>query len=168
MLHIYTGTGKGKTTAAAGLAIRAAGWGRQVVFTQFLKGTPSGEIRSLRTLGVRVLRDESTGKFLYQMNDEEKAAFRSTQERLFCQAWDEASGAGLLVLDEIGDAVATGMIEEKLLREKIAAAPKELEIVLTGRGFSDALLAAADYISEIKCLRHPYERGISARKGIEF
>ena len=168
MLHIYTGTGKGKTTAAVGLCARAAGWGRRIVFAQFLKGADTGEVKSLASLGARVVRDGSSKKFIFQMTPAEKEAYRITQNDVFRTACAAARDADLLVLDEAGDAIDTGMLAQADVLAFLRDRPAGLEVVLTGRGFSEALLGMADYLSVIENVRHPYDKKVAARKGIEF
>lgn len=171
LIHIYCGAGKGKTTASIGLIARAAGHGRRVLLVQFLKDGHSGEIDSLRMLpGVQVLAGQVTTKFTYQMDVEEQLATRSLHESFFQQAADQAHAGlvDLLVLDEVLGAINTGLLQNEEVLDFLRSKPSELEVVLTGRDPSSQLLELADYISEIHCVRHPYQRGICAREGIEY
>lgn len=173
MIHIYHGEGKGKTSAAVGLALRALGAGWKVCVVQFLKGTVSGEIEILRTLpGVTVLRDHNLGKFSFQMTEEERAAARRAHDANLQQALELArqGDVQLLVLDEIFAALSTGLIDAGLVRRTadLAAEQGTPELVLTGRNPPEFLLEQADYITEMKCQRHPYQKGVAARKGVEF
>lgn len=171
LIHIYCGAGKGKTTASIGLIARAAGHGRRVLLVQFLKDGHSGEIDSLRLLpGVQVLAGQVTTRFTYQMDAEEKLATRSLHESFFQQAADQAHAGSvdLLVLDEVLGAINTGLLQHEEVLDFLRSKPSELEVVLTGRDPSSQLLELADYISEIHCVRHPYQRGICAREGIEY
>ena len=138
LLHLYYGDGKGKTTAAMGLALRALGSGKKVVIVQFLKGGKSGEIPLLEQLGATVYRGKAGQKFVFQMNDAEKAATRALQDRNLTVAM--AQEADLLVL----------------------------ECVPTAQAAPQWMLDAADYVTEMKCIRHPYQKGIAARKGVEY
>ncbi len=168
LIHIYCGDGKGKTTAAIGLAVRAAGHGLRVVIVQFLKSSPTGELAVLGRLPeVTVIRSQEQLGFTFRMNEEQKRHAAVIQQQLLQQAREAMQRADLLILDEVMAAINAGMIESKevaaLLREK----PQELEVVLTGRNPPEELLQLADYVSEIKKVRHPFDRGIAARDGIE-
>lgn len=171
LLHIYTGEGKGKTTTAAGLAARAAGHGIPVVFLQFLKGGPSGEIESFARLpGITVLRGKAGQKFVSAMSPEERRETRALQDANLrrAAALARAGRCGLLVLDEVMAALRYGLVDEGLLRELLADPPAGVELVLTGRDAPGWLLEQADYVTEMRKIRHPYDRGITAREGIEY
>lgn len=169
LIHLYTGDGKGKTTAAAGLAARAAGYGRRVVFTQFLKGRRSGETSSLEQLGIRVVRSDRDFGFVWDMDDEEKRAFRDEQMRLLEETRRIiADKADLLALDEALGALETGLLDEQELSRFIAQKPEGLELVLTGRNAPEWLVEKADYVTEMKKIKHPFDLGVSARKSIEY
>lgn len=168
LIHIYCGDGKGKTTAAMGLALRAAGRGLPVVAAQFLKDGTSGECQMLRQLpGVTMLAANPCGKFSFQMCQAEREQTADCLARLFREAVAKAQSPGLLVLDEVCGALSCGFLQEgeviRFLREKPAA----LEVVMTGRKPSPSLCETADYISEIMKRRHPYDKGVPAREGIE-
>lgn len=170
LVHLYCGNGKGKTTAAVGLAVRHSGRGGKVVFAQFLKDGTSGECRVLAKLGVTVLAANPVGKFSFRMSEEEKAETAAALGRTF----DAATGfavrerATLLVLDEVCAAVNCGFLPEKTLTEFLESRPDSLEVVLTGRDPSENLQVHADYITEMKKRRHPFDEGVAAREGIEF
>lgn len=168
-VHIYTGNGKGKTTAAVGLAVRARGAGRQVLIAQFLKGTPTAELEPLASLGIAVLRTEAVQKFTFQMNEEEKARCRADCIELLGRVHTSVVDGccGLLVLDEVLDAIRCGMVEEASLLALLDDRG-EAEVVLTGRGPSQALLDRADYVTLMTAQKHPYEQGLPARRGIEY
>ncbi len=169
LVQVYTGDGKGKTTAAVGLAVRAAGAGLKVLFLQFVKGGErSSELAMLERLGVRVERPAraSTGLLGGGPTDEDR---RAAAEALAVAEDAIASGAyDLVVLDEACVAAAAGLVDESRLLDAIAARPVHVEVVLTGRGASEAILEAADLVTEMRSHKHPYERGVPARKGIEF
>lgn len=169
LIHIYCGDGKGKTTASAGLAVRARGNGLNVLLTQFLKSGTSGELEPLRSLGVEVISGSYSQKFVFMMNDEEKAATRHHCEMQFREATARSrEGIDLLILDEVMGAIATGMLEEKEIIDFLETKPPNLEVVLTGRDPSQALIDLADYVSEVVMRKHPYETsGITGRVGIE-
>ena len=166
LLHLYWGDGKGKTTAAMGLALRALGSGKKVVIVQFLKGGKSGEIPLLEQRGATVYRGKAGQKFVFQMNDAEKAATRDLQDRNLTVAM--AQEADLLVLDEAGSAWELDMVDKDLLRRAVLQRPAGQECVLTAHAAPQWMLDAADYSTEMKCHRHPYQKGIKARKGIEY
>ena len=171
LTHIYYGDGKGKTTAAFGLALRCAGHGKRVVIAQFLKGTPTGEVTALEALpGVTVLRPRNAlTKFTFQMNEEEKRQTAQDCQDLFRQAAElsRAEEARLLVLDEVIDTCDEFLSSSELCRF-LSEKPPTLEVVLTGHFLPENLAAKADYISHIVKEKHPYDHGISARKDIEF
>lgn len=166
LLHLYYGDGKGKTTAAMGLALRALGSGKKVVVLQFLKGGQSGEIPLLEQLGAKIYRGKAGQKFVFQMNEAEKAATRDLQNRNLAAAMTE--DANLLVLDEAGSAWELDMVDKALLQKAVLARPAAQECVLTAHAAPRWMLDAADYVTEMKCCRHPYQKGIAARKGIEY
>ena len=169
LIHIYCGDGKGKTTAAAGLAVRAAGAGRKVLFVQFFKDGTSSEIEPLRRLGIEVRVITENLGFIWNMDDEELARAKRAYTDLLLNAEKEAAdGYGLLVLDEIISAVNCGIVPERELLDFLVCRPENLEIVLTGRNPSPALSDAADYITEMRKIRHPYDEGVMGRKGIEY
>lgn len=166
LVHLYWGDGKGKTTAAMGLALRALGTGRKVVIVQLLKGGQSGEISLLRSLGAQIFRGKAGMKFTFQMSEEEKAETRALQTEHLRQAL--ACGADLLVLDEACAAWQTELVDRALLQKAVLEKPAAREVVLTGRQPPEWMLEAADYVTEMRCRRHPFERGIPAREGVEF
>ena len=169
LIHLYCGDGKGKTTAALGLALRAAGAGKQVVFTQFFKDGSSSEMEPLAALtGVRVFHADTVRGFYRNMTPSQREQAGKDYTALFRQVTQAAREADLLILDEIVSACNRGVVPEKLVTDFLREKPDRLEVVLTGRNPSFALLELADYVTEMRKLRHPFDRGIGARKGIEF
>lgn len=171
LLHLYCGEGKGKTTAAAGLALRTAAAGGKVVFAQFMKGRESGETEMLaRIAGVEVLRSPRDFPFYGQMSGREKEELRGIHNRILEELARRVStgDCGLAVLDEITYPCAFNLIDTEKLKSFLKSARGRTEVVCTGRNPADFLLEEADYITEMKCIRHPFEKGISARKGIEY
>lgn len=168
LIHIYTGEGKGKTTAAFGLAMRASGRGKKVLWTSFLKDFDSGEF--LHALPFEVVHGQPVHKFWFTMTDEEKAAVRAEHtdrlRSLFARCAAEA--VDLLVLDETLGSLAVGALCEDDVLSLLRSRPESLEVVLTGRSPSPELAEMADYISEIVPRKHPFDRGIPSREGIEF
>ena len=169
MLHIYCGDGKGKTTAAAGLCLRMAGRGKRAVFAQFLKSADSGERAALSLLpGVVLTPVPEEVKFVFAMSEDERAEASVWQRDILCRAFDLAGGADLLVLDELSGALSTGMIPQEEVLGRLDALPEATEVVITGRNPPQALLDRADYITEMRKIRHPYDAGAGAREGIEY
>jgi cob(I)alamin adenosyltransferase len=144
LIHVYTGDGKGKTTAALGLALRAAGCGKRIVIVQFFKGRDSGELRSLESIpNVTVLRLEK----------------------------DELAMAGacdMLIQDEIISAYDYHAVDRERLEKFLEHKPEVVELVLTGRDAPPKFLERADYVTEMRKRKHPFDQGITAREGIEF
>ena len=168
LIHIYCGDGKGKTTCAFGLALRCAGTGARVRIAQFLKGGPTGEVEAMRHLpNVEILRAKQGTKFTFQMDEAEREQAKRDHMALLDSAFSDTEGLRMLVLDEIMAACSSGMVEEAHLLELIGNRPAQLELVMTGRNPSPQLLALADYVTEMKKVRHPYDRGIGARNGLE-
>ena len=168
LIHLYCGDGKGKTTAAVGLAVRAAGAGKQVIFTQFFKDGSSSEVESLKRLGIRTIHAQTVKGFYHAMTPEQREQARKDYTALFRQVTDAAKNADLLILDEIVSACNRGVVPETLVTDFLRNKPCHLEVVLTGRDPPPALMELADYITEMRKLRHPFDRGVAARKGIEF
>ena len=168
LIHIYTGDGKGKTTAAIGLCVRAVGAGRRVLFAQFLKGWTTGEIEPLKTLGVHVVRSAQVLKFIPEMNETELEDCRRGQSAILDEVESCMSAFDFIILDEALGALSTGIVSLEAIRAIIKKKPESAELVLTGRNAPEQLVELADYVSEIKAVKHPYDRGISARRGIEF
>ena len=169
MLHIYCGDGKGKTTCAMGLAARSAGHGRRVVIAQFLKSGNSGERVTLGALpNVTCLPVPETMKFVFTMNEQEKAETRAQMTGDFLHAAELAKEADLLVLDELCSAISTGMVSLEEVLAFLDDCPEGLEVVITGRDPAPELQERADYITEMRKIKHPFDRGVSAREAIEW
>lgn len=170
LIHIYCGDGKGKTTAAVGLAVRCAGRGNKVLLVQFLKSRDSGELYSLAKLpDIEVMRGKESKKFTFQMNEEEKHALLIEHNKMFEQvlAKIKNDGYSLLILDEVIGALNAKVFEMPKLIEFLRHKPENLEVVLTGRNPAPELVEIADYVSEIRKVKHPMDKGIMAREGIE-
>lgn len=173
LVHIYTGDGKGKTTAAAGLAARAAGHGFKVLFVQFFKedSAPSGEKEFFRRegSGVEVLRSNCRHP-MFTGGATDLAFVKKSVLDTYALARKKASDGGvdLLVLDEVMSAVNGGWISLDDLLGFLDSRPSGLEVVLTGRNAPVELVSAADYVTEMLKIKHPYDAGVPARKGIDF
>lgn len=166
LIHLYYGDGKGKTTAAMGLALRAIYAGKKVVILQFLKGRASGEISLLEQLGAKIYRGKYSSVFVSQMNDAEKAETRELHMRNLQAAAEE--NADVLILDEICAVWQLDMAERTRLQEIVLQKPIGQELIMTGRKPAAWMIAAADYCTEMKCHKHPFQKGIAAREGVEF
>ena len=165
MLHLYWGNGKGKTTAAMGLALRALGHGRKVVIVQFLKDGTSGEIAPLRAAGAVVYACPNA-KFTWLMGENDKAQARAAAADALTKALAEPFD--LLVLDEACAALKSNILDETLLRKAAAFAQNGREVVITGRDPAPWLAEAADYSTEMRAHKHPYTQGVAAREGVEY
>jgi len=168
-VQIYCGTGKGKTTAAVGQAIRAAGSGYRVSFVQFLKpGSGSGEISILANTPGIAYHAFGTGLFLSRdtISEEDLQIARSGME--FIRDVVSKRSADMLVLDEIGDVLCLGLLTDGELLDAIAGGNGWLDMVLTGRVFPESLIEAADLVTRMDEVRHHYGNGVGARRGIEF
>lgn len=191
-VHLYYGEGKGKTTAAVGLAVRAFGAGYEVFMIQFLKDGNSSEINVLRDrLKITVLAEKKPSHMSFAMTAKEKEETILCHDRIWNKAMDwsakrpqtqdgnmsgKPSGfenfpeftGRILILDEIIGAVEAGLFPEDELLSFLDERPNDLEVVLTGRNPSPEVLKRADYCSRILCAGHPFDKGTAARKGIEF
>ncbi len=183
MIELYLGKGKGKTTAAAGLAIRAAGHGIPVIFAQFLKDGSSGEVLSMKHIPeITYLRTEHFFGFMKNMSPEQRQTVKKENEEQLkkiselIRSVTEHSGKKtaesdiilLVVLDELLTAVDGGLLSSDSLELFLDQVPGSAEIILTGRSAAGRIISRADYISEISPAKHPYEKGISARRGVEY
>ena len=167
MIHIYCGDGKGKTTAAMGLALRMAGRGKRVVIAQFLKSEDSGERRALEQLpGVKLLSLPQELPFTFEMTRQQREQERMRYGQMLKELEECAPEADLLVLDEVCDAVDAGLADQRQVLALLER-PTE-EVVLTGREPTPELLARADYVTRMVKQRHPFDSGVSARLGIEW
>lgn len=171
LIHVYHGDGKGKTTAAVGLGVRASGCGKRVIFSQFMKGQETGEIEALGHLpNVTVLRSQKDFPFYSQMSDEQKQEITDIHNDILDKLAEIVASkqAELIIMDEITYPYNWELINRDRFLQLMEACKGNVELVLTGRNPDDIMLDKADYITEMRCLRHPYEKGIKARKGIEF
>ena len=171
-VHIYTGEGKGKTTAAIGLAVRAAGQGLKVLFVQFFKldDASSGEKEILKKLpGIELLRSnvrhpiftkEKTNKELLKQSIGE--TFETVKKKI------ASDGINLLVLDEINSVLTGGWLDIDDMIDFLENRPEGLEVVLTGRDAPVELVKMADYVTEMLKIKHPFDSDVKARKGIEY
>ena len=168
-IHVYYGDGKGKTTAAMGLVLRAAGSGLDVLMFQFLKDNSSSERVILEQIpNVTCLPGKDRVKFVSKTNADEIARLKHYNNKALDEIIKFCGPFDVLVLDEILCAVQLGVLSEEKLVEYLEHKPRGLEIVLTGHVVSDKELELADYVTEIRKVKHPYDQGITAREGIEY
>lgn len=170
-VHIYCGDGKGKTTAAIGLSVRAAGCGKKVLITRFLKTDHSGEVKTLGDIsGISVTPCERSFGFFTKMTEEQKKEAAIYYSQLLTSTLIKAVDGeyDLLVMDEIMAVCNYGLVNEEEVSKFLVGRPEGLEVVLTGRNPSQTFIDMADYVSEIKKVKHPYDQGLNARRGIEY
>ncbi len=166
LLLVHTGDGKGKTTSAFGVALRAAGQDMRVHVVQFIKGSrEAGEVTALKRLGVPV---ERAGEgFTWEVRSDERqrelAAYGMERARVAV-----AGGLDVLVLDEVNIALAKGFLPLEPFLLWLGSLPEELHVLCTGRGAPDALVDAADLVTEHTLVKHPFQQGIRAQRGVEF
>lgn len=169
VIHVYCGDGKGKTTAAIGLAVRAAGSGKRVLVLQFLKDGRSSEFCALeRVENIEVVPQTRFFGFTWNMTDREREEAGEYYAGLLESAIARAPDFDMLVLDEAMGACANGMIDEERLLDFLRSGPDGLEVVMTGRSPSRAVVDVADYVTEMRKIKHPFDSGIGARLGIEY
>lgn len=171
LVHVYTGDGKGKTTAALGVALRALGWGARVCVVQFIKGySEIGEGKFAAELGERfVLKqfaaDEGRGITVDKVMRRREAA----EAALVCAEETLAGGAyDLVILDEINNAMHHGLVDKQRVIDMLDAKPERVEVILTGRNAPDDIIARADYVTEMRMVKHPFQAGKGARAGIDY
>ncbi|MBN2272903.1 MAG: cob(I)yrinic acid a,c-diamide adenosyltransferase [Bacteroidales bacterium] len=167
-IHLYTGNGKGKTTAAFGLALRAVGAGKRVFFAQFVKGKPYSEIEAVNSfLPAITIKQYGLGCFIYNKptHNDIEAARNGLKEisRII-----EEGDFDMVILDEACIAVFYNLFTEDELMQLLNKKPESMEIIITGRYASSGLYEKADLVTEMKEVKHYYKQGVEARKGIEF
>lgn len=168
-VQVYTGSGKGKTTASLGLAVRAAGHGLSTVIIQFMKGwIDYGELAGVRMLAPYVVIHQAGRDTFVNREDPDPE-----DVRLALEGWKLASGiisgrkADIVVLDEINCAMDFGLLPVGEVLEAIKGKPDGMELVLTGRGAPPEIIEAADLVTEMREIRHYYAKGVDARVGVE-
>ncbi len=195
LVHVYTGTGKGKTTSSLGLALRAVGHNLKACMIQFLKSGDTGELFAVEKYvpnikiiqcGREALDEKQLKIFGFEKEQEKQHENKLTEDEVYVFLPDEEEKEAcrrglelakrvvmsgefdLVILDEINCTLDKKLIEVREVLELIKQKPRHVELVLTGRGAPQELMDVADYVSEIKRVKHPYDRGILARKGIEY
>lgn len=172
LVIVYTGDGKGKTTAALGLCIRAAGYDKKVCIVQFIKGSwKYGEIEGIKKLASNVELHRKGLGFVGIMDDklDKSEHVRAAGEALKFAGEQMLSGRyEIMILDEINVAVKLGLIEVEDVLKLIDKKPDELDLVLTGRNAAEKIIDRADLVTEMREIKHPFQKGVKAKKGIDF
>jgi len=185
LIHVLTGDGNGKTTSAIGIAVRAAGRGLKVAFIQFLKGGLSGELASMRKLGItvvsgtkhcpnssehsRVLAEKGAVLFCkdcFVINEKDKLL--TAQAFATAEKFSSSGEYQLVVLDEIFWAMLEKLVEEEQLLRLISGKHQSCELVLTGRGATQEIENASDYVTYVNKIKHPFDKGILSRSGVDY
>ena len=170
-IHIYEGDGKGKTTAAVGLAVRCAGSGQKVLFTQFLKGNTTSELKAMEYIpNLMIYQHQKEFGFTFQMDTYEKKDAKIYYRNYFREViyYAKRENVRLLVLDELLDVYNLDMVDKDEVLQFLRVRPESMEVVLTGRKPATELIQLADYVSQIRKIKHPYDWGLAAREGIEM
>jgi cob(I)alamin adenosyltransferase len=171
-VQIYTGNGKGKTTAAVGLAVRAAGNEYNVFMVQFLKGGKTGELESAKKMSpfFNIFRFEKKRGFFWTLNVEEKNELKEEVQKgyEFCMEALKEGKCDILIMDEVMGALNNQLISEEQLLELIDNKPDNIELVLTGRDVPKAIIDKANLVTEMKDIKHYFNEGVPSREGIEF
>lgn len=171
-IQIYTGDGKGKTTAAVGLATRAAGNEYMVTMVQFLKGGATGELHSAKRLHpyFNIYRFEKPRGFFWTLNEEQKAELKEEIQEAynFCLKQLEDKSCDILIMDEVMGALSNKLLTEEQILHLMDKKPEDIELVMTGRNVPERIIEKANLVTEMKDIKHYFNEGVPARKGIEF
>jgi cob(I)alamin adenosyltransferase len=171
-VQVYTGNGKGKTTAAIGQAIRSVGNGLKVYMLQFLKTNPTGELEIAKLIGgkFQIFRFESKKGFFWTLNEEEKAILKAEIDIAYNFAMEviKNNSCDVFILDEIMGALSNKLLTEQQVVDIIDNKPINMELILTGRNVPDSIKDKADLVTEMKDIKHYIEKGVYSREGIEY
>lgn len=171
-VQVYTGNGKGKTTAAVGQAVRSAGNGLKVYMLQFLKTDPTGELEIAKLLGdkFQIFRFESKKGFFWTLKDEEKAVLKEEVNRAYNFAMEviKNNSCDVFILDEIMGILSNKLLTEEQVVELIDNKPSNMELILTGRNVPASIIDKADLVTEMKEIKHYMKKGVYSREGIEY
>jgi len=171
LIQVYTGAGKGKSTAAIGQAVRAAGHGLKVGLISFFKDPEAfgyGEYKSLEKLGIKTFQFVKKHPHFYKELNPDDVCQDCSKGLEFIESLFQDPSWDMLVLDEINIAVRDGFLKEEHVLSLLEAKPEKLELVLTGRGATEKIIEKADLVSEVREVKHPYSQGIKSREGIEY
>ena len=171
LILVHTGNGKGKTTAAIGIGLRAVGHGMKVLMLQFIKGTwHTGELDAVKRLhpdfkitqlGQGFIKSQK-GEWSEAVLENAGTSWNYTKQEIASDAYD------MIILDEINNMIDYGLIDVEEAITVLKERPKRLSIILTGRNAHPKIIEMADLVTEMKEIKHPYKKGIKAQKGIEF
>lgn len=171
-VQVYTGNGKGKTTAAIGLGVRAAGNKYTVIMVQFLKGRKTGELESLKVLDpyFKVFRFEKSRVFFWQLNDDERNELKEEIQKGYNFALDvlKENRCDILILDEVMGVIRNKLLTEEQVIALIDTKPENVELILTGRDVPDSIIQRAHLVTEMRDIKHYFSEGVPAREGIEY
>ena len=168
LIQVYTGDGKGKTTAALGLALRAAGRNMKVLIVQFMKKWDYGELHSIKLVPNITLETFGTKEFIHKGKvekidyEEAEKAFSFGVEGMHSGNYD------IVIFDELNMALYYELLDLKEVIQKMKEKPQNVEIVITGRRAPEEIIEIADLVTEMKEVKHPYQKGVEARRGIEY
>ena len=171
LVHIYTGDGKGKTTTAVGLAVRALGHGYSVFYAYLHKNPEKfgyAEIANLKKLGAEIIGIAEGHPYFNKKIDIESHRLKTKQDFQALVERINNKNPDMLILDEVLGAISTKFLEEETLLDFISRKPENTELIMTGRGATERLIEKADYVSNITKIKHPFDQNIIARKGIEY
>ena len=171
LTQVYTGAGKGKSTAAIGQAARAAGHGLKVGFVSFFKDPEAfgyGEYKSLEKLGIKTFLFARKHPHFYKELNPDDVCRECSKGVEFIKDLFRDPSWDMLILDEMNIAVRDGFLKEEDVLALLDAKPEKLELVLTGRGVTEKIIEKADLVSEVREVKHPYSQGTKSRKGIEY
>ncbi len=171
LVHLYYGDGKGKTTAAVGLGVRACGRGKSVLLVQFLKDYDSGEIMAIEKNfeNFNVLKGEPVKKFIRSMTADERERTIANQHEMFNVSKIVAieDNYDVIIFDELIDAINLNIVSADEVIKFLVNKGSSLEVVITGHNPSESFFQYCDYVTEMKKVKHPYDNGVKARVGIE-
>lgn len=168
MIHVYTGDGKGKTTAALGLGMRAAGHGKKVLMVQFMKGrTNYGELESAKRVPGFCIVQFGRPDFVDRKNPDPRDIEGAGEALSYALEAAKLRSCDLLILDELNVALDFGLVSLGEVKDFLAEKPEEMEIVITGRNAHPDIIELADLVTEMREVRHYYRKGVQARQGIE-
>lgn len=165
---VNTGDGKGKTTAAFGTAFRAAGHGHQVAVVQFIKGTWNyGEAKAAAHFPNITLKRVGSG-YTWKSEDREEPRRLAREAWELCKEFVSADAFDLIVMDELNYAIGEGYIGVEEVIALLGQRPSRLSVIITGRGADEKLIEVADTVTEMRCIKHAFDAGIKAQRGVEF
>jgi len=168
LIQVYYGNGKGKTTAALGLALRAAGRGKEILIVQFMKKWDYGELHSIRLIPQISIKTFGTEDFVYK--DEAKEIDYREAEKAFAEGVQGAKSGqyDMVIFDELNVALDFELLKLQQVLDFLEERPEQVEIIITGRNAPQEIIDKADLVTEMREIKHPFQKGIKARIGIEY